>query len=307
MSSLKAPKVFLFEYATCTQSRLEPSIAIEGYEMFKALYAGFKNPSSFYDEKDYKEKFTEHLEKADFALAIAPESELLLYNLTKLIEKSKCENLGSSSRAIEITGDKFLTFKAIKEFAPKTELFRNENQIENFEMPFVIKPTHGAGGEGIKIIKNGKEAKKSEVPENCILQEYIEGKPCSASLLINNEIKIISIQMQEIKNFKYTGAKIPAEINSKNKEKILKACEKIKGLHGFAGVDFILTKEGEIKVVEINARPTTPIVALNSVFGFNISELILKNHFEEKLPEFKPKKKIFMKKINNYIILEELK
>lgn len=307
MSSPKAPKIFLFEYATCTQSRLEPSVAIEGYEMFRALYAGFKNPVSFYNERNYEENFLEYLGRADFALAIAPESELLLYNLAKLIEKTKCENLGSSSKAIEIAGDKFLTSKAIKEFAPKTEVFKNVNQIESFEMPAVIKPRHGTGGEGIKIIKNEKELEDLKVPENCILQEYIEGKTCSASLLINTEVKIISSQTQEIENFKYTGAKIPVEINNKNKEEIIRACEKIKGLHGFAGVDFILSKEGEIKIIEINARPTTPIVALNSVFGFNISELILKNHFEERLPDFKPKKKVFMKKINNNIILEEIK
>lgn len=305
MGSQKAPKVFLFEYATCTQGRLEPSIALEGYEMFKALYAGFKNPISFYKEKNYGEKFTGYLEKADLALAIAPESGLLLYNLTKLIEKAKCENLGSSSKAINTAGDKFLTYKAVKEFAPKTELLKSAAQIERFELPFVIKPRHGTGGEGIEIIKNYKEAKNRDVPENCILQEYVEGKPCSASLLINNEVKIISLQTQEIENFKYTGAKIPIEIGNKNKEKIIEACEKIKGLHGFAGVDFILTKDKEIKILEINARPTTPVAALNSVFGFNISELILRNHFGEKLPEFKPEKKIFMKKANNAIVLEE--
>jgi len=303
-------RVFLFEYAVCTKNRLKPSIATEGRGMFKTLYEGFKNsaatPVSFYSEKNYKKKFLEYLEKAELALTIAPESRFLLYDLTKLIEKTKCQNLGSSSDAIRIASNKLLTSKAIKKLGPKTEVFRSFEQLNRFALPAIAKPQNGCGGEGIMLIKNENELKEKALPKKYILQEYIRGKPCSASLLINKEIKIISVQTQEIKNFKYTGAKIPIDIEEKNKEKIIKACEKIKGLHGFVGVDFVLTEEGEAKVIEINARPTAPIIALNSVFGFNISELILKNHFEEKLPEFKPKKKILMKKINNRIILKKI-
>ncbi len=295
-------KVFLFEYATCAGNKLPPSIAVEGYGMFKTLYEGFalarpqvyrttfgiENPVSFYGAENYPKLFGEYLDKAEFVLAIAPESDFELYKLTKKIENSGCKNLGCSSRSVKIATDKFLTYKKLKDITPRTEIFDGKTRLE---FPLVAKPRDGAGCEGIFFIENEKELEK--IPrENYLLQEYAEGPPCSASLIIGDEINLISIQTQEIENFKYVGAKIPAEIE--NTENILKAVERI-NLHGFVGVDFIAGEE--IKIIEINPRPTTPIIALNRVFDFSIAELILKNYYREKLPRFEQKRKIYMKKI----------
>lgn len=282
-------KVFLFEYATCTRNKLPPSMAVEGIGMFRTLFEGFGNSISFYDAENYPKLFEEHLDKADFALAIAPESDFELYRLTKKIESSVCENLGCDSKSVRIATDKFLTYKKLKGInIPKTEIFDGKTRLE---FPLIAKPRDGAGCEGIFFVESEKELEK--IPrENYILQEYAEGQPCSASLLIGDELNLLSLQTQEIENFKYVGAKIPVEIE--NTENILRAVEKIK-LHGFVGVDFIAG--GEIKIIEINPRPTTPIIALNRVFDFNVAELILKNYYREKLPKFEPKRKIYMKKI----------
>lgn len=280
-------KVFLFEYATCAGNKLPPSIAVEGYGMFKTLYGGFEAPISFYGAENYLKLFEEYLDKAEFVLAIAPESDFELYELTKKIEKSSCKNLGCSSRSVRIATDKFLTYKKLLNLSPKTELFRDSTKLK---FPLIAKPRDGAGCEGIFFIESEKGLEK--VPKNYILQEYAEGQPCSASLIIGDEINLISIQTQEIENFKYVGAKIPVEIE--NTENVLKAVERI-NLHGFVGVDFIASEE--IKIIEINPRPTTPIIALNRVFDFNIAELILKNYYREKLPRFEQKRKIYMKKI----------
>lgn len=296
-------KVFLFEYATCTAEGLLPSIAVEGMGMFKALYEGFalarpqvyrttfgiENPISFYGAKNYPMLFEEYLDKAEFVLAIAPESDFELYKLTKKIESSSCKNLGCGSKSIEIATDKFLTYKKLKGInIPKTEIFDGKTRLE---FPLIAKPRDGAGCEGVFFVESEGELEK--IPrENYIIQEYAKGQPCSASLLVGDEINLLSLQTQEIENFKYLGAKIPIEIE--NTENILRAVEKIK-LHGFVGVDFIAS--GDIKIIEINPRPTTPITALNKVFDFNIAELILKNYYREKLPKFEPKRKIYMKKI----------
>ncbi len=281
-------KVFLFEYATCTAEGLPPSIAVEGMGMFKALYEGFENPISFYGAENYLRLFEEYLDKAEVVLAIAPESDFELYKLTKKIESSGCKNLGCDSKSVRIATDKFLTYKKLKSIVPKTEIFDGKTRLE---FPLIAKPRDGAGCEGIFFVESEKELEK--IPrENYIIQEYAEGQPCSASLLMGDELNLLSLQTQEIENFKYVGAKIPVEIE--NTENILRAVEKIK-LHGFVGVDFIAG--GEIKIIEINPRPTTPIIALNKVFDFNIAELILKNYYREKLPKFEPKRKIYMKKI----------
>ncbi|RLG54926.1 MAG: hypothetical protein DRN95_08355, partial [Candidatus Hydrothermarchaeota archaeon] len=105
-----------------------------------------------------------------------------------------------------------------------------------------------------------------------------------------DDINLISIQTQEIKDFKYLGAKIPFSTNLPDLSEI----DKIKGLFGYVGVDFIAGDE--IKIIEINPRATTPIIAFEEVYGINISELILKNYYKEKIPETTPKKKVFIRK-----------
>jgi hypothetical protein len=115
----------------------------------------------------------------------------------------------------------------------------------------------------------------------------------SASLLVGDEIKVLSINTQEINDFVYMGAKIPVQME--NCEEIFKAVERIKGLFGYVGVDFVLDER--ISIIEINSRPTTPIIALNDIFGFNIAELILRNYYREKIPEFKSMKKVHLKKV----------
>ncbi|MBI2631854.1 ATP-grasp domain-containing protein, partial [Candidatus Pacearchaeota archaeon] len=168
---------------------------------------------------------------------------------------------------------------------------------------FIAKPRVAVGGEGIILVKNEKQIKK--IPQKkYLVQEYIRGKPYSASILVGKEIKILSINTQEMKNFKYRGAKIP--IPYKNTDEIIKAVEKIKGLHGYVGVDFIIDHNGNVSIIEINSRPTSPIMGLNKVYGFNISNLILKNHLDKKIPNFKPKRAIFLKKVegkpkNNFV------
>jgi predicted ATP-grasp superfamily ATP-dependent carboligase len=59
-------RVFLFEYATCTNESMPPSTAVEGYGMFKTLHEGFEKPLSFYNVSNYLETFKERLEKANF-------------------------------------------------------------------------------------------------------------------------------------------------------------------------------------------------------------------------------------------------
>lgn len=282
---------------------IKPSIVVEGLGMFKTLLGGFNNARTFIDKRfsyfpeyprvrNYRECFKEFLENNECALIIAPQDDFLLYNLIKEVEKSKSENLGSDAKSTLITSDKFLTYEKLRGISmPKTYVY-NAKSVK-LDFPFVAKPRLGVGGEGIFLVKNEKELEK--IPkEGYMAQEFVEGKSYSASTLVGKEIKILSINTQEIKNFKYFGAKIP--VNLKNKEELLRAIERIKGLHGYVGIDFIL-KDGEICIIEINARPTSSIIGLNKVFGFNISDLILKNHYDQKIPEFKPKKKVFLTKV----------
>ena len=302
--------IFLFEYATCGAFReLEPSITVEGLAMFKTLLEGFNSPenhiqvSTFIDKRidafqgypriesgTQNDLFSKYLDDSDLFLGIAPESDFELYNMTKEAERHSTVNLGSSSKAVKITSDKYETYKKLKKIRrPKTEVF---NVKTSLDFPVVAKPRTGVSGEGIFLIKNETDLISARNLNNYLLQEYIKGKPCSASLLIGDEPKILSINTQEIDGFAYKGAKIPAKIPLKpgDYEPLYQAAEKIKGLFGYIGIDFVYEDSGDISIIEINARPTTPIIAFKDVYGFNISKLIIDNYYKENIPGFTAKR-----------------
>ncbi len=293
--------VFLFEYATCGAfEELEPSITVEGMGMFKTLEQGFDNVSTFIDAripdfnnfpkvKNHEELFFDFLQKSDFFIVIAPESDGELYNLTTEAEKTSCVNLGSSPEAIAAASDKLATYEALRGLStPKTELFEGSTKLD---FPLIAKPRDGVSCEGVSLLKNEEELKN--VPDGYLMQEYIDGKPASATLLVGDDVRILSLNTQEIDDFAYKGAKIPLEGEIETEE-IIKSAERIKGLHGLVGIDFILNDR--VNIIEINPRPTTPIIALNDVYGFNISQLVFDNYYRENIQNFKPGKNVTLKK-----------
>ncbi len=264
--------IFLFEFATCGE-KLDDSITIEGFAMFKSYYNGFNKISNVRafvrEEFSYLnlpvlsvEKIEEELERSDAFLIIAPEDDLILYKLTKIGEKH-CYNLGSSSKAIKTTSDKWRLYKKLKGKVriPRTSKRPiSENQI--------IKPRISCGGSGIKFSR--------WKPENYIFQEYIRGMPLSVSLLISDAIYPVSVNEQIIENFRYYGAVVPARISSEISSEVISeaitASESIRGLNGYVGVDLVFSEEPY--VIEINARPTTPSILFEFTHGISSAELI---------------------------------
>lgn len=297
-------KIFLFEYATCGAfSELEPSITVEGLGMFKTLLEGFeKDVITFIDKRipldgypkvlSHREMFLEHLEKADAALIIAPEPDMAYYDLVVSLEKAGCANLGSSSEAVKNTTDKYSTFKKLRGVrTPKTWVYKGK---AGSSFPIVAKPRDGVSCNGIFLVRDENDLEK--VPEGYLLQEYVPGKSYSAGLLVGDETNILSINTQEIENFVYKGAVVPAplELSMEDEEQLIKAVERIRGLSGYVGVDFVYN-EGLV-VIEVNARPTTPIIAIRDAYGCNLAELILKNYYREEILDLKPRKRVAMRK-----------
>jgi len=271
-------KVFLFEYAT--HSGLDdPSILIEGLGMFKTLYEGFSKFSEVHSSFN-------NLEKSDYALVIAPEKDYILLNLTKIIEKTGVPNLGSSTKALEITSDKWLLYNKLKGKVnvPKTSL-------KPLDPPFIVKPRVSCGCDGIMFADS--------VPEGYIAQQFIKGLDLSVSLLVGDEIRVLSVNRQIIESFEYKGAVVPFDIKEKEEviNEAIKAVECIKGLFGYVGVDMVLSTDGVPYVIEINARITTPVILFHDVYRINLAELLIKNYEGKSIPEFKPLKRGMVRKI----------
>jgi predicted ATP-grasp superfamily ATP-dependent carboligase len=289
-------KVFLFEYATCGD-KVPESIVVEGLGMFKSLYEGFREISSvksfvrpefvemfqLSSTKNWFEDFERCVEESDYTLVIAPEDDFILFELTKVVENASNQNtnnLGSSSKGVLTTSDKWLTYKAIKGKVntPKTSLKPLDEQ-------FIVKPRISCGGEGIGF--------SNDVPEGYIAQEFIEGDNVSVSLLVGDEIRVLSVNAQIIDNFRYMGAIVPYECTNAIEEAI-KAVEAIDGLFGYVGVDLVVSDIPY--VVDINPRITTPAILFRDVYGINLADVLIRNYEGKRIPEFRATRRLVLKK-----------
>jgi hypothetical protein len=279
-------EIFLFEYVT-SGGKVPDEIVVEGLGMFKSLLQNFNRigevrvnsfvraefldlfPNLSVADEGIDQMVEEFAENSDCFLLIAPEDENTLLNLTKIAE-SWSENLGSRSEAIAVASDKWKTYKRLKGRVnvPKTSK-------KALDPPFLWKPRISCGGEGIRLAESKVHRK------DYIAQEFIPGRNLSVSLMVGEEINLLSVNGQLIDDFRYRGAEVPARIDKRDVNVILeeaaKAVSCIRGLHGYVGVDIILASEPY--VIEINARLTTPSILFDRVYGLNLPALILKNHF----------------------------
>jgi predicted ATP-grasp superfamily ATP-dependent carboligase len=300
-------RLLLFEYATCGAfPELDPSLTVEGLGMFKALLegvsAGGVEVETFIDPRlphfpelprteNYRESLRKSLEQSDLGLVIAPESGMEHYRLTRGLEESGTANLGSGSEAVYETSDKYRAYRRLRGLpTPRTEVFRGRGT--SLTPPLIAKPRDGTSGEGLFLIE--RQDSLNRVPEGYLLQEYLPGRACSASLLVGDEVRILSLNTQEQEGFSYRGAKLPLPLG--DCEVIHQAVERFPGLFGYVGVDFVWDGEG-IQIIEINARPTTPLIALERALNVPIMALILKNHTHETLPPLKAERPVHLKKV----------
>ncbi|HII59701.1 TPA: ATP-grasp domain-containing protein [Methanocaldococcus jannaschii] len=241
------------------------------YKDFVDNYIDFKNLEivKIKKENEIENKLKSLLksENIDYALVVAPEDEDILYNLTKIIESYPVKNLGCSSEAIKIAGNKYLTYLAIKDAVKTPKTFPPKK--------YVVKKIDSCGG------------KFNLFDENFLIQEFIDGENLSVSLIVGKKIHPLSLNRQYIDKRGFVGGEV--NINHKLKDKIfneaIKAVKCINGLNGYVGVDVIVNNDG-IYIIEINPRITTTIYGLKT--NPSLAELLIKNANNEEL-KFKVK------------------
>lgn len=280
--------LFIYEHGVCGEE-IPDGIAVEGIAMFKSMlyFSKYYNLVSFvrpefrsffsFDEGN----FDSALESSDSALIVAPENDFTLYNLTERVEKAGVENLGSSTKALKITSDKWLLYKKLKGRVNVPATSKKPLGVN-----YLVKPRVSCGGEGIRI--GGK------IPEGFIAQEYVEGNHYSVSFFVHDgDIHVLSVNEQILENFEYKGAVIPADAGKDAVEEAIRAVELIEGLNGYVGVDIVSGREDF--VIEINARLTTPSSVFSEVYGKSYADM-RQEILEKGELKIKPLRKIMMVK-----------
>ena len=177
---------------------------------------------------------------------------------------------------------------------------------------FILKPLQGSGGLGILLLNNESCDKLKQVNEICenislenyILQEYIEGTNVSSSVLSSDDEQKNLINSRLItehdfgnESYEYSGNILPLdensfrmfndnrtnidsnfnldELNEEMKNTSEDLIRKFK-LIGSNGVDYILDKSGELKIIEINPRFQGTYELVENSLGINLLDAHIK-------------------------------
>ena len=193
-------------------------------------------------------------------------------------------------------------------FQPSDVWELNEILQQYTNNQFILKPIQGSGGLGIFLLNNESCDELKQVNEICqnislenyILQEYIEGTNVSSSVLsshddIKNLINSRLITEHDLGNdsYEYSGNILPLDENSfkmfngyrteidadelndemrNTSEDLIKEFDLI----GSNGVDYILDKNGELKVIEINPRFQGTYELVENSLGINLLDAHIK-------------------------------
>ena len=208
-------------------------------------------------------------------------------------EFKKFRKIVRGNKNTESVENKFKFYNKLKNkfnvpltFQPSDVGELNEILQQHNSNQFILKPLQGSGGLGIFLLNNESCDELKQVNEiyenisleNYILQEYIEGTNVSSSVLSSqndrkNLINSRLITEHELGNesYEYSGNILPLDENSfrmfndnqteinadeLNDEMKNTSEDLIKqfNLIGSNGVDYILDKDGELKIIEINPR-----------------------------------------------------
>lgn len=288
--------LLVFEYATATGIQ-DPSILIEGKAMLEALLQDlweFKPsylicekfhhlidyPNPIILQEDLYSWIRGHASEFDATLFIAPEENMELYKLTRLLELEGVQVMGSASEAVLICSDKLRTYNALRGRVPLIETYELDDV--NFEGKIVAKPVDGVACQGIKVIESSEELEKviASSDSRMILQRFVEGEAASVSILSNGKTALpLSLNKQNIEynngRLEYNGGTTPFKHEMAADALLVakRAVESIDGLRGYVGVDLILSDK--IYVVELNSRITTPYIALRKLIDINLGKAII--------------------------------
>lgn len=249
-------------------------------------------------------------------LFIGSEYEVEFFSKNKDIIEKKTNSLicVSPIKTIKIAGDKYLTFKFLKDnnlpFA-KTYIPKNLNDakeiIKKCKLPVFIKDRHGTSSRNIFLIKNKKDLMKYyELVPNSIIQEYAGNQgndlknEYTCSLFFSKDSKLIGPFIAR-RVLKYgTSWSIEVKKFQKIKPILLKIAKLLPSV-GSLNIQLRDGKKGPIPF-EFNAR-FSGTTSIRSHFGFNEPEMFINSYyFNKKIKNPKVKKGVALRYIDEIFL-----
>jgi D-alanine-D-alanine ligase len=225
--------------------------------------------------------------------------------LQKILSENDIIFTGSDANASRTAMDKVASSKLFVRaglLAPETFVAKDLDQAKKvakkLSFPFVVKPVNQGSSVGVSIVHSRNQLQNAvnralKYDELIILQEYIDGREVSCSVIENSAKKTKALPPTELipiradffdYEAKYTpGAtneitppELPTDLINQIKVDAL-AAHKLVGCSGYSRTDMIL-RDDKIYVIEINTLPgmteTSMLPQQAAVEGMSLSELL---------------------------------
>jgi tyramine---L-glutamate ligase len=306
---MKKLKILVFEYITgggFNSSELPDSLAQEGLLMLQALINDLVeivmieplimldyrmigrlthnvNSHIIKPEHDCQQEFLGLLAECDAVWIIAPESDGILQQLCESVERSGKILLNSSSNAVAVAGDKWLTYHCLQKHSIATV---PTQKLVNFGyMPgeWIIKSVDGVGCTDSYVIVDEKEFASiigSIDKEKYIIQPHKQGEKTSLSCVFKHGrgwLVCANRQQFDLIDQQYHLTGITVNFTSdttKYQNLVSNLALAMPDLWGYVGIDLIETAD-QLLVLEINPRLTTSCVGIHEALGINCARSVL--------------------------------
>ena len=181
--------------------------------------------------------------------------------------------------------------------------------VNNFRYPVIVKPTDRSGSRGVEKVKEVKElqaaierACKESFQKKAIIEEFVEGREISVEsisyqgkhyvLQITDKVTTEAPFFVELEH--HQPSTLPEDIKQRVKEIVLNALDALNIQYGASHVELKITKDDDIRVIEIGARMGgdfigSDLVRLSTGYDFlkAVMEVALGTFEEPKLTEGK--------------------
>ncbi len=188
--------------------------------------------------------------------------------------------LGNSSEALRRIRNWENFFSALKKIgiAHPESCVVDRGEVKDFDGDWIVKPLNSGGGHG--IFRIGEEMDFGALGEKVLLQEYVNGKAISASLISDGKDAVCLSTTEQLigtafNRYRYVGNIAPLDEDKDLLREIEEVSRKIVEefeLVGSVGVDMMLSNDVPY-VIEVNPRVQGSMEVVEKVCGKNVVDL----------------------------------
>ena len=165
----------------------------------------------------------------------------------------------SGEQTIRVCRDKYNLYNYLKEAGISClipTILLSEADVENIEVPSVIKPRDGRSSQGLNYFESKENLvrfmNESET-ENYVFQPKIEGSVVTVDIVRNKDFFMATPRLELLRTLNGAGTSVRV-FQDKNLIDIAREIADILNIHGCVNFEFIKSIDGEYRFLECNPR-----------------------------------------------------